>query len=119
MKKDEIIERLQEYCDERSYSTGGYSERTFYIHMKKSDSFQVRKGNYLEWDDNDVLTIRFTKEIKATIKNKVEEREGFWGKLGGALETMGDIYAHNKKKEEDRVSAKQKKIKWHWISDIG
>jgi len=118
MKKDEIIEELQGRC-ETEHSSNGYAQRSFYIHMKKSDSFQVRKGNYLEWDDDEFLVISFTREINETITNKAAGKEGFWGVVGGILETMGDSYALSKRKAEEIQNAKKIKIKWYSISDVG
>lgn len=114
MKKEQIIEQLQDLCG--TSSSSGYASKDFRIHQKTRSSFEVRNGNHLDWSDNRVLTIIFTK-MKGTkaIENAKKQDDFISGAIAFLFTAAGEI---NKNKDE-LENAKQVKIPWHNITGIG
>lgn len=118
MKKEEIINKIREYVPKQYDSTGGYVEHSFFIHQKKGNSFQVRKGNFIKWDEKEFLTIIFTKEFREVTPD-IDTEKGFLNLLVDIGKGFLHITALSKVNEEERKKAERRKFKWFWIEDIG
>lgn len=113
MKKEEVIDRLEYFCTSERFPEGKYCDRPFRIHMKNGKYFEVRRGNFLNFEDNDSLLIVFTKYCpppKATSSGSL---------LFDIFINGGANYQFENQRSIERMAEKKKIIKWYWIKDIG
>lgn len=114
MKKEQIIEQLQDLCGTSSKS--GYASRDFRIHQQTRGSFEGRKGNHLDWSDNRVLTIIFTKMKETRAIDNAKKQDDF---VSGALAFLFTAAGEIHKNKDELENAKQVKIPWNNITGVG
>jgi hypothetical protein len=119
MQKDTAIEIIERYCTGENFSEGKYCDRAFKIHTKNGRIFSVRRGNFLNWEeDDDTLIIcltRYSPPPKTQVSGELS-----WGSFFKDVFVNGtQNFAYNKKREEERDSAKKLFVKWRWITNVG
>jgi hypothetical protein len=90
----------------------GFADDGFYIHLTDGGRYYVKEGYYLNWGDDDELSIEErSSNFKKTASDRYDNASGFWD----TLVAIGTNLAEN---AVDGATSHTAEIEWSEIRDI-